>query len=75
MGADRRGGLFTACADPGDNVVRVFADGVSCGFRGVGESISDGFAMIADRRDRLLAALAHAGDDVVSVFDYSVSRR
>ena len=69
MEADRLDGLFAACADAGDDVVRVLADGAARRRRGVGESISDEFAMEADRLDGLLAACADAGDDVVRVLD------
>ena len=74
MIADRRDGLFAACADAGDHVVRVFADGAARRRRGFGEPIGDRIAMDADRRDGLFAACADAGDDVVSILADGAAR-
>ena len=61
MEADRFDGLFAACADAGDDVVRVLADGAARGLGGLGESVGDRVAMGADRRDGLCSACADAG--------------
>ncbi len=67
MEADRLDGLFAACADASDDLVRVFADGAARRGRSLGEPIGDRVAMEADCCDGLFAARAHAGDDVVRV--------
>ena len=75
MEADRFDGLFAACADAGDDVVRVFSDRAArCGRR-LGKSTGDRVAMEADRFDGLFAACADAGDDVVGVLADGATRR
>ena len=41
MEANRRGGLFAARADAGDDIVRIFADGAARGGRRFGKSLRD----------------------------------
>src|SRR5260221_12737628 len=67
MEADPLDGVFAACADTRDDVVRVLADGAAGRLRGLGQSIRDGLAMGADSLDGLFAACADAPDDVVSI--------
>ena len=56
MGADRLDGLFAACADASDDLVRVFCRGAARRRRSLGESIGDRVAMEANRRGGLFAA-------------------
>ena len=65
MEADRLDGLFAACADASDDLVRVLCRGAARRRRSLGESIGDRVAMEADRLDRLFAACADASGDLV----------
>ena len=75
MEADRRGGLFAACADASNDIIGILADRAARRRRSLGQSPGDGAAMEADRFDGLLAARADAGNDVVGVFADGVARR
>ncbi len=74
MEADRLGGLFAACADPSDKVVRVFGDGATRSRRRLGEAAGDGVAVEADRLGRLFAARADPSDKVIRVFGDGAAR-
>jgi hypothetical protein len=75
MEADRLHGLFAACADARDDLVRVLGYGAARGFGSLGESIGYRVAMEADRFDGVFAARADASRDLVRDLRDSAARR
>ena len=75
MVADCCCGLFAACADASDDVVRIFGDSAACRVGSVRELVGDRIALCADRVDGLRPACADAADNLVRVSGDSGAHR